>query len=94
MPDESAACSPYLKTQLEVVAPKVIVALGRVAAENLGCAIPGRTWRGIWGTYEGVPVMPTYHPAYLLRSPEMKRPVWEDLQKVLVRLGREARPAR
>ena len=78
---------PYLHGQLDVVAPKVIVALGRCAAENLNCAAPGRGWRGTWGTYRGVPVMPTYHPAYLLRSPEMKRPVWEDLQKVIQRLA-------
>ena len=91
LPDESAACMPFLQGQLDVVAPKLIVALGRCAAENLGCAAPGRGWRGTWGTYRGVAVMPTYHPAYLLRSPEMKRPVWEDLQKVMQRLGGAAR---
>lgn len=88
LPDEAAACAAYLKTQLDVVAPRLVVALGRCAAENLGCALPGRSWRGVWGSHDGIPVMPTYHPAYLLRSPEMKRPVWEDLQKVLTRLGR------
>ncbi|UJR80445.1 uracil-DNA glycosylase [Sandaracinus amylolyticus] len=92
LPDEAAACEPFLTKQLEIVAPKVIVALGRCAAENLGCAEPGRSWRGMWGTWRGVPVMPTYHPAFLLRSPEMKRPVWEDLQKVLQRLGRPVPP--
>ena len=46
-------------------------------------------WRGRWGSFAGVRVMPTYHPAYLLRSPEQKRPVWEDLQKVVAALGRE-----
>jgi DNA polymerase len=93
LPDEAKACEPYLVRQLETVAPKVIVALGRCAAENLGCAEPGRSWRGLWGTWRGIPIMPTYHPAFLLRSPEMKRPVWEDLQKVLARLGRTP-PAR
>ncbi|AKF06964.1 uracil-DNA glycosylase [Sandaracinus amylolyticus] len=92
LPDEAGACEPFLAKQLEIVAPKVIVALGRCAAENLGCAEPGRSWRGMWGTWRGVPVMPTYHPAFLLRSPEMKRPVWEDLQKVLQRLGRQVPP--
>lgn len=86
--DEAAACEPFLTRQLEIVAPQVIVALGRCAAENLGCAEPGRSWRGMWGTWRGIPVMPTYHPAFLLRSPEMKRPVWEDLQKVVARIGR------
>ena len=86
--DEAAACDRYLTPQLETVGPKVIVALGRVAAESLGCAEPGRSWRGMWGSWRGIPVMPTYHPAFLLRSPEMKRPVWEDLQKVLGRIGR------
>lgn len=86
LPDESAQCMPYLREQIAIVGPRIIVALGRCASENLGCALPGRSWRGVWGTFEGTPVMPTYHPAYLLRSPEMKRPVWEDLQKVMQRL--------
>jgi uracil-DNA glycosylase len=93
LPDEAGACSPFLNAQLELVGPKVIVALGRVAAESLGCAPPTGRWRGVWGESRGVPVMPTYHPAYLLRSPEQKKPVWEDLQGVLTRLGRTA-PAR
>ncbi|MFO0681230.1 MAG: uracil-DNA glycosylase [Sandaracinus sp.] len=87
LPDEAGACSTFLVPQLEIVQPEVIVALGRCAAENLGVAEAGRSWRGQWGAYRGVPVMPTYHPAYLLRSPEMKKPVWEDLQLVMQRLG-------
>jgi DNA polymerase len=87
-PEEAIACSRYLKPQLALVAPKVIVALGRCAAENLGVAKPDGSWRGRWGTYEGVPVMPTYHPAYLLRSPEQKRIVWDDLKLVMGQLGR------
>lgn len=94
LPDEAAACEPFLRGQLEAIRPKVIVALGRCASENLGCADPqGGRWRGQWGTYAGIPVMSTYHPAYLLRNPEQKRPVWEDLQQVMARLGR-APPAR
>jgi DNA polymerase len=87
LPDEAGACATYLTQQIDIVAPKVIVALGRCAAENLGVAEAGRSWRGRWGSYRGIPVMPTYHPAYLLRSPEMKKPVWEDLQLVMERLG-------
>ncbi|MEC7520509.1 MAG: uracil-DNA glycosylase [Myxococcota bacterium] len=86
-PDEAAACMRFLEGQLDAVKPQVIVALGRHAAENLG--VGGGGWRGRWGTFAGVRVMPTYHPAYLLRSPEQKRPVWEDLQKVVAALGRE-----
>ncbi len=87
LPDEAGACASYLTQQIDIVKPQVIVALGRCAAENLGVVEAGRTWRGQWGAYRGIPVMPTYHPAYLLRSPEMKKPVWEDLQLVMQRLG-------
>jgi DNA polymerase len=87
LPDESAACASFLDGQLGAIKPRVIVALGRCAAERLGCAEAGRSWRGSWGEYRGVPVMPTYHPAFLLRNAEMKRPVWEDLQKVSARLA-------
>lgn len=86
LPSEAVACAPYLLAQLDIVQPKVIVALGRCAAENLGL-VSGGGWRGRWGTFRGVDVMPTYHPAFLLRSPEFKRPVWEDLQRVMARLG-------
>jgi len=91
LPDESAACAGFLDGQLAAIRPRVIVALGRCAADRLGCAETGRSWRGTWGEYQGVPVMPTYHPAYLLRNAEMKRPVWEDLQKVIQRLGLAAK---
>jgi DNA polymerase len=90
-PDEAAACMPFLEAQLAAVQPQVIVALGRHAAENLGAGQPG--WRGRWTSFGAVPVMSTYHPAYLLRNPENKRAVWEDLQAVVKRLGREL-PAR
>ena len=89
-PDEARACSDFLVGQLDVVQPKVIVALGRCATENLGVVEVGaRGWRGKWGAWRGIPVMPTYHPAFLLRSPQFKRAVWEDLKKVLARLGKE-----
>ena len=86
-PDEAAACMPYLRAQLEVIAPSIIVALGRCAAENLGVAREGQRWRGVWGTFEGVRVMPTYHPAYLLRSPGMKRECWKDIRLAMELLG-------
>jgi DNA polymerase len=86
-PEEAIACARFLVPQLELVAPKVIVALGRCAAENLGVAQAMGPWRGLWGDWRGVPVLPTYHPAYLLRSPEQKRVVWEDLQLVMKRFG-------
>jgi len=90
LPTEAAACARFLVPQLELVQPKVIVALGRCAAENLRCVPPAGRWRGIWGEWRGIPVMPTYHPAFLLRSPQFKKPVWEDLQEVLRFLNREA----
>ncbi len=90
LPTEAAACARFLVPQLELVQPKAIVALGRCAAENLECVPPAGKWRGIWGEWRGIPVMPTYHPAFLLRSPEFKKPVWEDLQAVLKRLGKTA----
>lgn len=87
-PNEANACLPYLVAQLDVVRPRAIVALGRCAAENLGATTPeGRDWRGKWTEWRGVPVLSTYHPAYLLRNENMKRPVWEDLQGVMKRLG-------
>lgn len=85
---EALACARFLKPQLGLVAPRVIVALGRCAAEHLGVAPAEGAWRGRWGRYEGIPTMPTYHPAYLLRSPEFKRVVWEDLQRVMTELGK------
>jgi uracil-DNA glycosylase family 4 len=90
-PEEAEACRRFLRAQLELVAPEVIVALGRCAAENLGVAPPSGRWRGTWKQWQGIPVMPTYHPAYLLRTPSAKRPVWEDLQKVMKKLGMASR---
>jgi len=93
--DEMAACSPYLTEQLELVAPRVIVALGATAVQGLLGTSEGITrMRGNWKSYRGqIDVMPTFHPAYLLRNPAAKREVWEDLQEVLRRMGRSI-PAR
>lgn len=88
--DELEACEPFLKKQIAAIGPKVIVALGKFAAQWLTgkpeAAIGAL--RGRWSSYQGVKVMPTYHPAYLLRTPSQKRVVWEDLKLVMVELGR------
>lgn len=89
-PDEMSACRPYLAEQIELIDPKVIVALGATAVEGLIGASGGITrLRGNWRLYKGkIAVMPTFHPAYLLRTPEAKREVWQDLQEVLRHMGR------
>ncbi|HEX3597791.1 MAG TPA: uracil-DNA glycosylase, partial [Polyangiaceae bacterium] len=89
-PSEMAACRPYLVEQLELIEPKVIVALGATAVEGLLGISGGITrLRGNWRLYNGrIAVMPTFHPAYLLRTPEAKRDVWNDLKEVLKHLGR------
>lgn len=94
-PLEMAACMPYLHEQLELVQPSVIVALGATAVQGLlGTSEGIMRLRGKWKLYKGkVPVMPTFHPAYLLRTPSAKRDVWEDLQAVVRHMGRSL-PAR
>jgi len=89
--EETNFCLPYLKAQLEVVKPKVIVALGRTAANALiqpDSEVKMGDIRGRWWEFEGVPVMVTYHPSYLLHNPSMlaKRKVWEDFLLVMERL--------
>lgn len=86
-PDEVAACRGYLERQIALVRPKVIVALGKVAAQTLlGTESPIGQMRGRWYRVHGIPTMVTYHPAALLRNPALKRPTWEDLQQVRDRL--------
>ena len=93
-PDEIAACRGYLERQIDLVKPEVLVALGKFAAHFLLETDEGITrLRGKWGTYRGIPVMPTLHPSYLLRQPALKKEAWEDLLAVLARLGIDA-PAR
>jgi len=85
--DEVAACAPFLDRQIALIRPLLIVALGKPAARRLtGSAAPIGALRGRWSSYLGVPVLPTYHPAYLLRSPLAKREVWQDLKAVRKRL--------
>jgi uracil-DNA glycosylase family 4 len=91
-PEEMAACLPYLQEQIELLEPAVIVALGATAVQGLLGTTDGITrLRGKWKLYRGrIPIMPTFHPAYLLRTPSAKREVWEDLQAVLAQMGRTA----
>lgn len=82
-PDEVAACRGYLDKQIALVRPRVLVALGRVAAQTLlGNDAPIGRMRGQWFQVQGIPTMITYHPAALLRNPALKRPTWEDMQQV------------
>jgi DNA polymerase len=88
-PDEVAACRGFLERQIDLVRPRVLVALGRVAAQALlGNDTPIGKLRGQWYSVRGVPTMVTYHPAALLRNAALKRPTWEDLQQVRDRLRR------
>ena len=88
-PDEIAACEPFLAKQLELIRPKVIIALGKFAAQTLlKDTTPITRLRGKWQSYHGIKLMPTLHPAYLLRNPKDKRLVWEDIKAVLRETGR------
>ncbi|HUA69196.1 MAG TPA: uracil-DNA glycosylase family protein [Candidatus Saccharimonadales bacterium] len=87
--DEMATCIPYLHEQIDLIRPKVLVALGATAVEGLlGKTVGITKLRGTWKTYRGIPLMPTYHPAYLLRNQAMseKRKVWEDMLAVMEKL--------
>ncbi len=89
LPHEVGNCREYLERQLELVRPKFICALGACAAQNLlGTTLSIGRLRGQFHNYRGIPVLCTYHPAYLLRSPERKKDVWEDLKKLLAKMGR------
>ncbi len=91
-PEEVAACRGYLERQIELIRPRLIVALGRVAAQTLlGNDLALGRMRGIWHEVLGVPTMVTYHPAFLLRNASYKRPVWEDMQQVRDRLVADRR---
>ena len=87
-PDEVETCSPFLRRQIDLVKPEVIVALGKFAAQTLlASSTPITRLRGQWFEYQGVPLMPTLHPAYLLRNPADKKLVWQDIKSVMARLG-------
>lgn len=88
-PDEMQTCIPWLHQQIDIIRPRVLVALGVTAVEGLLGKIDGISkLRGHWQTYRGIPLMPTYHPAYLLRNQAMseKRKVWEDMLAVMEKI--------
>jgi DNA polymerase len=86
--DEAATCLPFLWRQIQAVRPRVVCALGAHAARSLlGAAGPLAGFRGRVRTAQGWTILPTYHPAYLLRNPQAKRLAWQDLQKVKGLLG-------
>jgi uracil-DNA glycosylase family 4 len=88
-PDEVATCEPFLKRQLAALRPRMIVALGKFAVKCLlRDDAPISRLRGNLRSYEGIPLMPTFHPAYLLRDPSKKKPAWEDLKAVNAALAR------
>lgn len=87
-PEEMAQCIPFLKQQIALIKPKCIVALGNTALLGL-LGVSGITrMHGLWKEFAGIPLMPTYHPAYLLRLPAAKRDCWNDLQLVMKKFGR------
>jgi uracil-DNA glycosylase len=88
LPVEIEQCHPFLLRQLKAIAPGAIVALGTFAAQTLlQTREPISKLRGHFHDYHGIPLMPTFHPAFLLRNAAMKREVWEDMQQVMKRLG-------
>lgn len=88
LPDEAETCKQFLIEQIKVIKPRVICLLGAVATQNLLDTKTGISkLRGRWHEYMGIKVMPTFHPAALLRNPANKRPVWEDLQAIMTELG-------
>ncbi|MEN7972455.1 MAG: uracil-DNA glycosylase [Verrucomicrobiota bacterium] len=89
-PEEMEACLPYLRQQIGLIKPKTIVGLGATAIKGLLGKTAGITrLRGTWQEYEGIKLMPTFHPSYLLRDPSKKKDVWQDLKQVLTELGKE-----
>ena len=92
--DEIDTCIPFLKRQIEIIGPEVICTLGRISGQELlGHDFRITRERGRWHSFMGIPLMPTYHPAYLLRNPsrerELKGQVWEDIKAIMDRLGME-----
>lgn len=88
LPEEIKHCEPFLKKQLQIISPEMICALGTFAAKTLlKTDIPISALRGRFHLYEGIKLMPTYHPAYLLRNPSAKKQVWEDVQMIMKELN-------
>lgn len=91
-PEEAECCKPFLLQQIEIIRPEVIVLLGSVAVKYLLNTTTGiMKMRGRWTSYENIPVMPTFHPAFLLRQESAKRDAWIDLQQVMARFGKYAK---
>jgi len=87
-PDEIGACLPFLKAQISLIKPEVICTLGRISGQSLvDKDFKVTRDRGKWYDFVGIPLMATYHPAYLLRYRQAKRQVWEDIQQIMLRLG-------
>jgi len=87
-PDELDECRPFIQRQVALIQPKVIVALGRFGLQSLTQrAYSITTVRGQWLDYNGIKLMPTFHPSYLLRTPAAKKDVWNDMKKVMAELG-------
>jgi uracil-DNA glycosylase family 4 len=89
MDDEAGQCLPYLLRQIEIIRPKVIVLLGAVPLKYILGQSGITKIRGNWQEFKGIKVMPTLHPAYLLRTPAAKKDAWDDLQKVMVIFGKK-----
>jgi len=90
--DEIEACIPFLKHQLQIIRPEIICTLGRVAVQGLmGRDFKITAERGKWLSMLDIPLMPTYHPAYLLRNPSAKRQVWDDAQEIMKHMGLEVK---
>ncbi len=89
-PEEMEACLPYLRQQIRLIQPKIIVGFGASVIKGLLGKTAGITrLRGTWQAYEGIKLMPTFHPSYLIQDPSKKKEVWLDLQRVLKELGKE-----
>jgi DNA polymerase len=87
LPGEVETCKPFLLKQLEIIKPEVICALGSFATKTLiGPDVMITRVRGVFHDFNGIPLMPTFHPSYLLRNPAAKKEVWEDVQKIMKRL--------
>lgn len=92
LPDEIRSCESFLKRQLQIISPQIICALGSFAAKTLlETETPISALRGRFHAYEGIRLMPTYHPAYLLRNPSAKKQVWEDVQLIMKEAGLKKR---
>ena len=88
LPEEISMCIDYLYSQIDMIKPKIICALGKFASQALlGTEVPIGKLRGSWHEYRGIKFMPTYHPAYLLRNPGDKKLVWEDMKKIMEALN-------